>query len=110
MATFIELVSGEFLCGNLFTKRKTKRKLSFYNNIQLNCISCPIVHKVIFCSDFPVIPKSWWRKEEEERQFESVLIFDQTQKLFDKVDRELLHKTVETMRVSSIFINFIKTL
>ena len=28
--------------------------------------------KVFFCSDFPVIPEKWWRKEKEERQLRRV--------------------------------------
>ena len=33
---------------------------------------------------FPVIPERWWRKEEEERQLRSVLLFKQTLLLFIK--------------------------
>ena len=29
----------------------------------------------------PVFPEKWWRKEEEERQLRSILLFKQTQKV-----------------------------
>ena len=38
----------------------------------MNCISCPVVRKIFLCSEFPVIPEKWWRKEEEERQLRRV--------------------------------------
>ena len=38
-----------------------------------------MVCKIFFCYEFPVIPEKWWRKEEEEKQLRSVLLFKQTQ-------------------------------
>ena len=38
----------------------------FYSNNLLNYISCPVVCKISFCSEFPVIPEKYWKKEEEE--------------------------------------------
>ena len=34
-----------------------------------------MVRKIFFCSEFPVIPEKWWRKEEEEKQLRSILLF-----------------------------------
>ena len=39
-----------------------------------------MVRKMLFCSEFPIIPEKWWRKKAEERQLRSVLLFKQTQK------------------------------
>ena len=33
-----------------------------------------------FLLRIPIIPEKWWRKEEEERQLQSVMTFKQTQK------------------------------
>ena len=32
---------------------------------------------ILFCSEFPLIPRKWWRKEEGEKQLRSVLLFKQ---------------------------------
>ena len=41
----------------------------------MNCISYSMVRKIFFSSEFPLILEKWWRKEEEERQLRSVLLF-----------------------------------
>ena len=58
-----------------------------------------MVWKIFFCSEFPVIPEKWFRKEEEERQLRSFLLFKQTQKTnpevskcFNKTRNRLLNK------------------
>ena len=58
-----------------------------------------MVCKIFFCSEFPVIPEKWFRKEEEERQLRSFLLFKQTQKTnpevsksFNKTRNRLLNK------------------
>ena len=40
-----------------------------------------MVFKIFFCSEFPVIPEKLWKKEEEERQLRSALLFKQMQKM-----------------------------
>ena len=46
----------------------------------MNCISCPKVCKIVFRSKFLIIPEKLGRKEEEEnRQFQNVMLFKQTQ-------------------------------
>ena len=58
-----------------------------------------MVCKIFFCSEFLVIPEKWFRKEEEERQLRSFLLFKQTQKTnpevsksFNKTRNRLLNK------------------
>ena len=36
-----------------------------------------MVRKIFFCSEFPLIPRKWWRKEEGEKQLRNVLFFKQ---------------------------------
>ena len=38
-----------------------------------------MVCKTFFCNKFSFIPEKWYRKEEEERQLQSILFFTQTQ-------------------------------
>ena len=33
-----------------------------------------MVRKIFFCSEFPVIPERWWRKEKEEKQLRNFLV------------------------------------
>ena len=51
----------------------------------VNCISCSVVCKIVFCSEFPDIPDNAEEREgeegeEEHRQLQSVMRFTQTQK------------------------------
>ena len=79
VAIFIKLVSGEVPFSATYSQEEQNRKTSFYSNKELNCFSCPIVRKIIFCSEFHVIPEKWWRKEEA-MQLRSVSVFKQKQK------------------------------
>ena len=48
----------------------------------VNCISCSVVCKIVFCSEFPDIPDNAREEregEEEHRQLQSVMRFTQTQ-------------------------------
>ena len=50
----------------------------------VNCISCSVVCKIVFCSEFPDIPDNARQEregEEEHRQLQSVMRFTQTQKI-----------------------------
>ena len=49
----------------------------------VNCISCSVVCKINFCSEFPDIlynANSREEREEEHRQLQSIMRFTQTQK------------------------------
>ena len=43
MAAIWDIVIGRFHCSNKY----------------LNCISCPMVRKLFFCSEFPIIKSEW---------------------------------------------------
>ena len=73
-------VCGEFSFAATYSEKEQTRKMSFYKNKEVNCTSCLMVRKILFCSEFSVIPEKWWGKEEKERQLQSVLLFKQTQK------------------------------
>ena len=52
----------------------------------VNCISCSVVCKIVFCSEFPDIPDNAEEREgeegeEEHRQLQSVMRFTRTQKV-----------------------------
>ena len=42
--------------------------MSFYSS---NCISCSVVCKVYFFSEFPVIPEKWWTKKKNRDNYEA---------------------------------------
>ena len=73
-------------CDNGSKKKKKKKKnrpekFPFIATKNLYCISGPNVCKILFCSEFPVIARKWWTKEEEEeKQLRSVMLLKQTQK------------------------------
>ena len=53
-----------------------------------------MVRKIFFCSEFLIIPVKWWRKEEEERQLQSFLLFKET-KGFSDFDISIQGRTRE---------------
>ena len=62
-------------------KKNRPEKFPFIATKNLYCISGPNVCKILFCSEFPVIARKWWTKEEEEeKQLRSVMLLKQTQK------------------------------
>ena len=80
MATFTKKPLRNPPSLQLVQKKNRPEKFPFIAANKLNCVSCPKVSKIFFCSEFPVIPKEWWRKEEE-RQLRSVLLFKRMQKV-----------------------------
>ena len=72
------------LCCDLFRKRTDQRKFPFTatNNWIVLAVQWPVEYSFAPNSlfEFPVIPEKWSRKEEEETQLQSVLLFKQTQK------------------------------
>ena len=72
------------LCCDLFRKRTDQRKFPFTatNNWIVLAVQWPVEYSFAPNSlfEFPVIPEKWLRKEEEETQLQSVLLFKQTQK------------------------------
>ena len=62
-------------------KKNRPEKFTLKATKNLYCISGPNVCKILFCSEFPVIARKWWTKEEEEeKQLRSVMLLKQTQK------------------------------
>ena len=72
------------LSCDLFRKRTDQRKFPFTvtNNWIVLAVQWPVEYSFAPNSlfEFPVIPEKWLRKEEEETQLQSVLLFKQTQK------------------------------
>ena len=48
------------------SEKELTRKISFYSNKSLNCISCQMVCKISFCSKFHKVPEKLPEEEAEE--------------------------------------------
>ena len=79
--TFLLIDTGKFPFPAICSEKEYTRKISFYKNKLLNCISCPKVCKISFCSKFPFIPEKWLRRKEEERELLFNMLFKQTQSI-----------------------------
>ena len=69
MATFIKVVSGEFPIAVIYSQKEWTTKISFYNNKQLNCISCPIVIKYLFTPNSSFVQRSGGEKKKKKGNY-----------------------------------------
>ena len=68
--------------------------MSFYRKKEVNCISCLMVRKIFFYSEFVFIPENWWRREEKEKQLQSFLLFKETPKVCITVCIKVFNKHI----------------